>query len=335
MAEAGGETELEGRKVAVRGDFHGTESGTATDLSGIDSASPLGRRRRNGLVIDNEGIFAQLVAFDLDELELTPRRKVRLLPRRRRDIVAVGAQPAFAGPEVDQYLLDGEGVAWLAPHYYVTGSHSIHDWNDGTGAGSDYRRSAFLIARVGRRGKRSELSYRLNEVLSTHKSLSRHYLKSPDHADGINIEGLAAGQRRLYFGFRSPVAEGKALLLSVYAAALFEPGAELAPRLIRVALGNGAGIRDLAMLPDRRLLILAGPEPDGGSGFTLQLFDRRAGKVTRLGALPAHGGDKPEAMLLASYTADPGGGATAQVLILSDGPENGRPRLYPLNLPPP
>ncbi len=70
-------------------------------------------------------------------------------------------------------------------------------------------------------------------MLSTQKSLSRHYLKSPDHADGINIEGLAAGQRRLYFGFRSPVVEGKALLLSVHAAALFEPGAELAPRLIQ------------------------------------------------------------------------------------------------------
>jgi hypothetical protein len=286
-------------------------------------------------VIDNEGLFAQFAQFDLKAATLEPGAVVPLLPDDRQAISAVGKAPDDGDPGPDRYILDGEGAAWLAPHYYVTGSHSIHDWKTPAGEKrADYRRSAFLVARVGRDGRHPELSYRLNEVLSTRKAFAPYYLKSPDKLQGINIEAIAAGRRRLFFGFRSPVIEGEALILSVRAAALFTSGADLAAKTIRVPLGKNTGVRDLAMLPDGRFLILAGPRPDGGEGFSLQLFDRRTGKVRQLGRLAPHGASKPEAMLLASHTVSAAGDAVAEVLVLSDGPNNGSPRLYSLAIPP-
>lgn len=333
MARPADSSFLPFREVAVTGSFRSGEGPIATDISGIASAAMLGRKRRKCLIVDNEGLFAQFAQFDLDDLTLTAGASVPLLPEKREAIKAVGQAPDHGDPGPDRYILDGEGTAWLAPHYYVTGSHSIHDWDPPEGEKrADYRRSAFLVVRVGRDGQRPQLSYRLNEVLQSRKALAPYFLKSPDTQQGINIEGIAAGRRRLFFGFRSPIKDGKALILSVRAAALFTSGADLAAKIIRVPLGNNVGIRDLTILPDGRMLILAGPRPDGGEGFTLQLFDRRLDKVHRLGPLAPRGASKPEAMLLTSHRSGPDG-TVAEVLLLSDGPANGSPRLYTVTLP--
>lgn len=323
------------RELAVIGDFRSAETAVATDLSGIASAAPLNRRRRKCLVIDNEGLFAQFAALDLDAATLTAGAIVPVLPANRDVLAAVGSAPDDGDPGPDRYILDGEGVAWLGPHYYVTGSHSIHDWITPEGSKrADYRRSAHLVARIGRDGRRPELSFRLNELLGERKSFAPYFLKSPNKRNGLNIEGLAAWRRRLYFGFRSPVIDGKALLLSVRAAALFTPGADLAPKTLRVPLGPGVGIRDLAMLPDGRLLILSGPSSDATVGFAIHLFDRKRETVRRLGRLAPIDGDKVEGLLLAGYAATANGGASAELLILADHPANGHPRLFSLDIPP-
>lgn len=323
------------RELAVIGDFRSAETSVATDLSGIASAAPLSRRRRKCLVVDNEGLFAQFATLDLDAATLTADALVPLLPTDRDALSAVGSAPDDGDPGPDRYILDGEGVAWLGRHYYITGSHSIHDWVTPEGnKRADYRRSAHLVARVNRYGRRPELSYRLNELLQRRKSFSPYFLKSPNKRDGINIEGLAAWRRRLYFGFRTPTIDGNALLLSVRAAALFTSGADLDAKTIRVPLGRGVGIRDLAMLPDGRLLILAGPSADTFEGFAINLFDRKRRTVRRLGVLAPIEGDKVEGLLLASHAPNPDGSAKTELLVLSDHPANGRPRLFSLDIPP-
>lgn len=323
------------RELAIIGDFRSGEAAVATDLSGIASAAPLNRRRRNSLVIDNEGLFAQFATLDLDAGTLEAGDLVPLLPADRDAIHAVGSAPDDGDPGPDRYILDGEGVAWLGPHYYVTGSHSIHDWVTPEGKKrADYRRSAHLVARVGRDGRHPELSFRLNEVLRRKKAFAPYFLKSPDKRDGINIEGLAAWRRRLYFGFRTPSIDGNALLLSVRAAALFTAGADLDAKTIRVPLGRGVGIRDLAMLPDGRLLILSGPASDATKGFAIHLFDRQRDAVRRLGKLAPIEGDKVEGLLLAGHTPAADGSARAELLVLADHPGNGRPRLFSLDIPP-
>jgi hypothetical protein len=325
---------LEGRKVAVEGDFAGEQT-PAIDISGMASASAPGRRQRKCLVIDNETLFAQFAELDLDGPAITVGDRVRLLPDDRNAIDAFGKAPDHGDAGPDRYILDGEGAAWLDPHYYVTGSHSIHDWRDGKTERADYRRSAHLVVRRGRNGKRTELSYRLNEVLASEKTLKPYFLKSPDKAQGINIEGLAASEQRLYFGFRSPVLDGHALMLSVRAEALFSTNASLEPELIRVPLGEGAGIRDLALLPDGRFLVLAGPKLDAYAGFTVNLFDRNGGGVVCLGTIERRGKEKPEVLFLADFVSGPAGEGRASVLVMSDGAKNGRPRLYDLAVPPP
>lgn len=322
------------RELTVVGEFRSGEAAVATDLSGIASAAPLNRRRRKCLVIDNEGLFAQFATLDLDAARLEAGTVVPLLPADRDALHAIGTAPDNGDPGPDRYILDGEGVAWLGPHYYVTGSHSIHDWVTPQGKKrADYRRSAHLVARVSREGRQPELSFRLNEALQRKKAFAPYFRRSPDKAKGLNIEGLAAWGRRLYFGFRSPVIDGEALLLSVRAAALFTSGADLDAKTIRVPLGRGAGIRDLAMLPDGRLLILSGPASDATTGFAIHLFDRRRETVLRLGRLAPIDGDKVEGLLLAGYASAADGSARAELLVLADHPANGHPRLFTLDIP--
>jgi hypothetical protein len=323
---------LKGRKVAVRGDFAGEQT-PATDMSGMASAATFGRRRRKCLVIDNETLFAQFAELDLEGPTLTVGDRVPLLPDAREAIRAFGAPPDHGDPGPDRYILDGEGATWLEPYFYLTGSHSIHDWKDGDAEHADYRRSAHLVVRLSRNGKQTALSYRLNEELARRKALKPHFLKSPDKQQGINIEGLAAWKRRLYFGFRSPVLDGNALVLSVRADALFSTDGDLEARLIRIPLGEGVGIRDLAVLPDGRFLILAGPTLDAYAGFTINLFDRRQVSVLYLGTIEPCDKHKPEVLFLADYVPGPDGENKASVLVMSDGSKNGRPHLYELPIP--
>ena len=134
---------LTGRDVAVIGSFWAKPGIVATDISGVASASPLGKRRRKCLVVDNESLSAQFAWLDLDAATLEPGEVAPLLPAERDTIRAIGQAPDNGDPGPDEYILDGEGIAWLAPHYYVAGSHSIHDWVTPEGEKrADYRRSA-------------------------------------------------------------------------------------------------------------------------------------------------------------------------------------------------
>lgn len=325
--------QLIGTPVTVGGDFLAKQGAIATDLSGIAAATPLGARRLDCLVIDNETLWAQRAVFDRDADHLEAGELVPLLPEDRNAIAAIGRPPDDGDFGPDEYILDGEGVAWLAPWYYVTGSHSIHDHTDTGPLRADYRRSAHLVARVDATGRTVELTFRLNRVLESHRALRDHFLKSPNLAKGINIEGIAGYGRRLYFGFRSPVPDSEALILSVRADALFTPRADMAPRLLRAPLGKGIGIRDLAAMPDGRLLVLAGPRNDGAENFSIALFDPNTERAETLGRLPVYPGEKLEGLLLAGCDIDRTGAGTASVVTLSDHPPNGNPRRFELDVP--
>jgi hypothetical protein len=323
---------LKGRKVAVKGDFAGEQT-PATDISGMTSAATPGRRRRKCLVIDNETLFAQFADLDLDGPSVTVGDRVPLLPGTRDAIRAFGTPPDQGDPGPDRYILDGEGATWLDPCFYLTGSHSIHDWRDGDAEHADYRRSAHLVVRLSRNGRKTALSYRLNEELARRRTLRSYFLKSPDQQQGINIEGLTAWKERLYFGLRSPVIGGNALMLSVRADALFSRNDDLQARITRVPLGDGVGIRDLAVLPDGRFLILAGPKLDAYDGYTINLLDRKRISVLYLGTIEPRAKQKPEVLFVADYARGQDGDDRATVLVMSDGATNGRPRLYELTIP--
>ncbi len=87
------------------------------------------------------------------------------------------------------------------------------------------------------------------------------------------------------------------------------------------------------MLPDGRLLILAGPSSDATKGFAIHLFDHKRDAVQKLAVLAPITGDKVEGLLLAGHSPNADGGAKAELLVLSDHPANGRPRLFSLTIP--
>lgn len=100
-------------------------------------------------------------------------------------------------------------------------------------------------------------------------------LRAPKEPGGLNLEGLTADpDGGLLLGFRSPIPQGRALLIR-----LLNPREMLDGKRVRFSAPllldlRGLGVRSLSTW-GRRFLILAGPSGDGGP-FQLYRFDGRA-----------------------------------------------------------
>ncbi len=327
-----GDNWLQWRNVTVRGTFDAPDGLIAVDLSGIGSWEAPGKRRMDALVINNEGNFAQFVRYERDKRILEVGGRVPLLPDDPAEIVAVGTAPKPPGDKGNgRHMLDGEAVTWLAPHYYVTGSHSLADPLKAAGL-STFRRSSCVVARVHADGSHRKLSFRLSEVFTADPVLAPWFLKNTAD-NGLNVEGLAAHGSRIEFGLRGPVIDGEAFIVSVEAEALFDLSRDLAPKRRSLRLGEGIGIRDMARLPDGRHLILSGPFYDSHRNFGLHLLD--GDETLLLGAFEPDDELRPEGLLVTSLDRAAKGHLAADLLVIHDHPANGRPRAYEVLIPPP
>ncbi len=100
---------------------------------------------------------------------------------------------------------------------------------------------------------------------------------------GVNVEGLAAdGEGGVWIGFRSPLREGRALVVHLLNARAYLLSQQTVPRFGAIDwldLG-GLGIRSLVRIGEERYLILAGPV--GGEGrFAVYLWDRNGKRPIR------------------------------------------------------
>lgn len=152
---------------------------------------------------------------------------------------------------------------------------------------------------------------------------------------GVNIEGLAVRDKRLFIGFRGPAQGSTTKILSVAVEALFEGKAPEA-KLDTLLVGEGRAVRDLLAVSDG-ILILAGPDDDSkneGKDFVVLRWDGKdnGGAVIEpmplakldLSTVKRRGCDdeiKPEG--LAVIEDKPG--APYQALIFSDGMCDGGP----------
>lgn len=338
-----------GSEVTVHGNFLGKKGKTpATDLSGIACLPPGPGGTRECLAINDENRGAQRARLAGDTL--APGAEVPILGREE-PADALGVRPSLAcpgGPD-DFEDLDGEGVA-LAPGatpeagtFYVVGSHGC---SRGKAKG---RLSSFLLARIpffnGAPG-RVEFSWRLSDALAGSPALAPFFAQplDKDH-QGLNVEGIAAVGGDLLFGLRAPAETPNkpdkpvqtAFLARVPAAALFAPGHDRGPaaEVVPLALGEGVGVRDLAALPDGKLLVLTGPAQDQEVPYAVRLAELSSagGEPTtprRLADLPDvdAGGEraKAEAILPLGEVA-----GNLRVLVLFDGLANGGPRTYLLS----
>jgi len=236
-----------------------------------------------------------------------------------------------SGSEIDIEAIAAEGNC-----YYIVGSHGAAK------ASGQHQENRYRIFRLqvdpatGRPSGPVATSLKvasLADVLRADPVLGPHFAQ-PLQRRGVNIEGLAARNGRLYVGFRSPNLQGDALVMEIRADDVFGGTPRPTCTLHRLRLGPGLGIRELVAGRSSFFLIAgnAGSEPseeypesqdyEKDRAFFLFEWDGRSTEVHKIGALPKTAG-QAEAMTILEQTQD-----RVTVLVLFDGPDGGRPTVY-------
>jgi hypothetical protein len=246
------------------------------DLSGIACIPVEQGRTYRCLAVNDETQTAQFAT--VADGTIDAGEEIRLIGESP-DPETVGTPPrSVSCPRITEDFeeFDGEGVAYAAPYFYVVGSHGCSRKK------GKFRLSTFILARirVDQAGRpvddagnvltgsgmyeAVETTYRLSDLLPRVAEAGAYFSNGLDaDTKGLNIEGIAVQGDNLFVGLRAPSLDGRAFIMRANVDELFKPGREPAPatalaETIPVALGPDVGIRDLAPLPDGRLLILAG-----------------------------------------------------------------------------
>jgi hypothetical protein len=168
---------------------------------------------------------------------------------------------------------------------------------------------------------------------------AKSFGKDLESENGLTIEGIAVHGDTIWLGLRAPVDEkGVAFLVGGNVADLFKAGhapSEAVPMLVQLPL-EGLGIRDLALLPDNRLLVVAGAPHGKEVPFQLFVVDPAAGHVKPIGQLAAvtqtvkgeMKTGKAEGVTLLEATAD-----KARIVILFDSLPSGAPHQADILIP--
>lgn len=304
----------------------------AEDLSGV-ACTPAGLC----LLINDENTSAQPARYD--GASLTPLPSVPLI----KQAATYGTEPkapCSKTPKWDEKdEMDGEGVAYSAPYFYVVGSHGCSRNKD------EYKSSMFQMAR-----------FELNpdgtpKAAATTTFHLAPWLKGAEHAgpffarpllaldgaeqNGLNIEGLAVVGDDVWLGLRAPSVAEHAYLVKANLTALFAatPGA-VAPQVVALKLGANVGVRDLARLADGRLLVLAGAAHEETITPSLWLVDPKApASLVKLHDLTLTGDEAGAEVKAEGLEVVKQDGKVVEVLIVFDGLVNGRPRREKFTLP--
>jgi hypothetical protein len=265
--------------LKVMGNFEGAKkSEVAVDISGISCLAPKDGKR-TCLLVNDENKNAQFATLEKDEL--TVGQTVKLIGKDPSPDT-LGKAPKATCKEDDGFKdLDGEGVAYAEPYFYVTGSHGCSRKSD------KFRLSSFILARVGADlSQEATTTYRVSELPKKSDKVAPFFGKDLETENGLNVEGIATIGDTLWVGLRAPVTDD-AYLVYGSISELFRAGHEPAVTAVHtVGLKlDGRGIRDLAPLPDGRLLVLAGPAQSADQSFKLYIADPATGTKEELGTL--------------------------------------------------
>ncbi len=278
--------------------FIGKKDKPAKDVSGM-ACMPRAGGKRICLIINDQNRNAQFASIEHGQLKVG--QSIKLFGKEPPG-KTVGREPAvMCGSNGDFADLDGEGVAYAEPYFYVVGSHGCSRQEN------ELHLSSFLLARVrvdregrpvDRHGqpvtvdqpkKAIETSWRVSDLLTRADRAGDFFAKRPNDQNGLNIEGIAVSGDTVWFGLRAPVDKGDAFLIRGSATDLFrndDNPARAFDGTVPLKL-DGRGIRDLAILPDGRLLVLAGPPQDQNVPFRLYLANPDTRTATPIGTLPA------------------------------------------------
>lgn len=311
-AAAQGRLETTSAQWTVADDF-AKNSDARSNLSGAACATrapPF----RVCLIVNDEKKYAQF--FAIDGTLIRPGQVIRLV-----------AEGAPGNP-------DAEGAAYDNGYFYVTGSHGRSRNHPGQDSTPSY--VVFRIPVDPRNGEPDfgvsadevvgvEASQRLRLAIRRGDRIGDFYEKKLKN-NGVNIEGIAVKDGRMYLGLRGPSDDGYGFILSVDADAVFSADAPLKARVDRLKLGASSGIRDLAAV-GAGLLVLSGPVNDQQVTPAVHLWIPQRGELRRLGQLsipPRLAEAKAETLLVLNDTD----GEPWRALVMFDGPDNGAPTEY-------
>ena len=147
---------------------------------------------------------------------------------------------------------DLEGLTHDGTYFYAVGSHALSRKKN------KYQPSRYKIFRIllDDEGSLIQLKVKSLESLLSKSKLS-NYLKKSTKRNGINIEGLASDRGLLYLGFRSPVLNGKAQILSFSTKNFWDNDDHLSS-LLTIDVGQSRGIRSFE-IRNGEFFIVAGP----------------------------------------------------------------------------
>lgn len=310
--------------ITISGHF-GEDGEASYDLSGLACDWQSGAPDLRCLAIEDEGSAAQWARFDGEILRAEARIDLLGLGQ------ALGTAPRniCANEDLTNRELDGEAAAFSDGSFYVTGSHGCSRSSD------EYRPASFIVARITPDDMSGDFepgtvavaqSHRLTSLLRREPLLTDFFGASLQNANGLTIEGLAVQGERMTFGLRAPVVDGQAFLFETSITALFSREIAGPGRAVAIPLGSDIGIRDLAYLPDGRLLILSGPAQDQARPYRLHLHSPD-GSIAMLSTIDAPIGGKAEAMAITGME-----GETVSLLVLFDGLEDGAPVIVTVDL---
>jgi hypothetical protein len=279
------------------------------DLSGIACISD-----RFGLIGADESRDVQVVEISRKDKTLRVRDTVSLAP---------------SGDEIDIEAIAAEGDS-----YYIIGSHGISK-KEGEVQGNRY--SLFRLGVDPATGKPTRpLSLErtsLSDILRADPILGEYFGK-PLQLRGVNIEGLAIRNGRLFVGLRGPNLEGNAFVLEVAANDVFGGRAQPPYTLHKLQVGPGLGIREIVAIRSGFLIIAGNSAAEPSEKFTQSVdydqdrefllvhWDGAGSEVHKIGPIPDVVG-KAEAMMVLEEAED-----HVTVLVLFDGPRQGRPTVY-------
>lgn len=304
------------RELATVGDLGRPKA--ARSISGIACATAPGAPVRACIMVGDEPDHVWTVTLTGDALRVEGR--IRL--RGKGGAGELDLEAAAVARQPDGSLF-----------YYVTGSHGA---GRGTARFDPARYGVFRLPGDPAAGTGVAQSRALGGLIRAVPELAgkacapRRGCVALDDG-GVTIEGLAARDGELYFGFRAPVADGRAFVLRVNADALFS-GRPGPAAVLRPELGEGFGVRDMAAV-EGGFLILAGRAVSDDAlevrTSAIHFWDGRSAATRVLGRLRTAGGAKPEALLVLREAA----AGPYRLLVLSDGVPGGAPAVYEVPRP--
>jgi hypothetical protein len=291
---------------------------------------PAGRYSFQGEVLEDEDLSGlAFISGRFGLIGADEARAVQVVERSQeaKTLRVVDTFPLLrSGDEIDIEAIAAEGQ-----YYYVVGSHGVSK-KQGEQQGNRYR--IFRLKADPTTGLPAGVEVAtLADILRADKVLGE-YFQAPLQQKGLNIEGLAVRDGRLFVGFRNPNLDGDAFVMEIAAADVFGRRPRPVYRLHKLPLGPGLGIREIVAGKTGFLIIAgnAGSEPsetyadsqdyEEDRDFILFHWDGKSANVRRIGPLPDVRG-KAEAMAILEKTDD-----DVTVLVLFDGPKGGRPTAY-------